>query len=215
MTGSGRQELALGVDPPGGAGGRSWLPVGIGRIALRFRFLRGLLLFFAAFAGGVVATLAYHIAVEPPVERQLQGPRPSSVAITPPWKSEQPEILVDPIKQTIEGLRASLPAAALVQLSTRYEHGVVHVSGKADSRATVALVARAVGQVAGVDAVDVRAVTIAERSHFIVAGDNMYNIARRYYGESCGWKKIIEANPRIDFSVLRVGQTLTIPPRDR
>jgi len=51
-------------------------------------------------------------------------------------------------------------------------------------------------------------------THLVRPGDTLAAIARRYYGEDSGWRKIAEAN-EIDPAALRVGQRLTVPDATR
>jgi nucleoid-associated protein YgaU len=50
--------------------------------------------------------------------------------------------------------------------------------------------------------------------HTVVSGDNLYAIARKYYGADTNWKKIYEANKELigdNPSLIRPGQLLRIP----
>jgi 5'-nucleotidase len=48
----------------------------------------------------------------------------------------------------------------------------------------------------------------------VVAGDNFWRLSRHYYGEGRQWRRIAEANPDARPRRLRIGQTLTIPPKE-
>lgn len=167
----------------------------------------------AALVGGVVATAAYHLILERPLRARRPSEPPAVIGRPLPGAAGQRP--VDPMQQSLKALRSSLPAGALLQLRTSLKGGVVRVSGEADSLRTVAASARALGNVGGVEAVDTRAVTLATRSHVVVPGDLGATISRRYYGDTCGWRLILEANPTFDPRVMRVGKTLVIPPRER
>lgn len=52
-----------------------------------------------------------------------------------------------------------------------------------------------------------------ERRHPIEAGDSLYKVATRYYGDSSMWKRLGEYN-KVSASALRQGVTLRIPPKD-
>ncbi|MCB1424510.1 MAG: LysM peptidoglycan-binding domain-containing protein, partial [Notoacmeibacter sp.] len=47
--------------------------------------------------------------------------------------------------------------------------------------------------------------------HVIVARDNFWDLARKYYGDARMWQKIAEANPDSDANGLVIGQELVIP----
>lgn len=51
------------------------------------------------------------------------------------------------------------------------------------------------------------------RYHTIKKGDTMWDLANKYYGNSLQWKKIAEANSKIDPRRLQVGKKLLIPFR--
>ena len=48
-------------------------------------------------------------------------------------------------------------------------------------------------------------------THTIVAGDNLWNLAKTYYHEGRKWRTIAKANPGIHARALRIGSTLQIP----
>ncbi len=49
------------------------------------------------------------------------------------------------------------------------------------------------------------------RIHRVAAGDSLYSIARRYYGDGARWRSVLDANGLYDSHELRVGQELLIP----
>jgi nucleoid-associated protein YgaU len=53
--------------------------------------------------------------------------------------------------------------------------------------------------------------TGAAESYTIQKGDTLYSIARQRYGDGKDWQRIASANPGIDPTKLRVGQTINIP----
>lgn len=55
--------------------------------------------------------------------------------------------------------------------------------------------------------------TPAAGTHRIAAGDTLYKIAARYYGNGDLWPRIADANRPIDPRRLTIGRVLTIPPR--
>jgi nucleoid-associated protein YgaU len=48
-------------------------------------------------------------------------------------------------------------------------------------------------------------------TYTIKTGDTLWRIATTHYGEGKKWKEIAEANPGLDASKLKVGQTITLP----
>ena len=48
-------------------------------------------------------------------------------------------------------------------------------------------------------------------THVIAAGDNLWDLAKKYLGDATKWSHIAEANPDHDPNNLKVGQTLNIP----
>ena len=52
----------------------------------------------------------------------------------------------------------------------------------------------------------------AENTHTVVAGDTLWDIAQKVYGDGAKWKLIAEANPDVKAGKLVVGSSLKIPP---
>jgi 5'-nucleotidase len=52
----------------------------------------------------------------------------------------------------------------------------------------------------------------AEGTHTIVAGDTLWDMAKKTYGAGSRWKLIADANPGVDANDLTIGSTLKIPP---
>lgn len=51
-----------------------------------------------------------------------------------------------------------------------------------------------------------------ERNYTIVKGDNLWNIAKRFYGNGSEYMKIVNANPQIkNPNLIYPGQKITIP----
>ncbi len=55
------------------------------------------------------------------------------------------------------------------------------------------------------------ATAIGGGSYTVKHGDTLYSIAKSRYGSGKEYTKIVAANPGLDPSKLRVGQTITIP----
>ncbi|MBO6726823.1 MAG: 5'-nucleotidase C-terminal domain-containing protein [Rhizobiaceae bacterium] len=47
--------------------------------------------------------------------------------------------------------------------------------------------------------------------HEVMAGDNLWSIAKQYYGEGAKWMMIMEANPDINPKNLKIGSKLSVP----
>jgi 5'-nucleotidase len=54
-------------------------------------------------------------------------------------------------------------------------------------------------------------VASAGGSYTVKKGDTLFSIARAHYGNGNQWQKIASANPGVQPSKLRVGQTITLP----
>jgi nucleoid-associated protein YgaU len=57
------------------------------------------------------------------------------------------------------------------------------------------------------------AVAATSRKHVVQKGETLGAIAKRYYGSAQAWRPILEANGLRRAEDLKVGQSLTIPPR--
>jgi len=54
---------------------------------------------------------------------------------------------------------------------------------------------------------------MAGKEHVIAAGDNLWDLAKTYYGDATMWTKIAEANPSANPKDLVIGETLAIPAK--
>jgi len=164
-----------------------------------------------AVGGGILATLIY------------DGVSPRSVGLrlglgeawAAPAAGTSESTLVDPLRQAIQAAQLSLGVDAFAEVVVDRDRDVVFLLGRADSRRTLAKLRDAVAAVAGVHAVDTRGVRIVDRSHVVERGDNLWKLARRYYGFSAAWRVIRDANPQIERRGLRPGATILVPPLDR
>lgn len=188
------------------------------KASLLRRLVVFLLMCGLAFGGGIAATIAYDRMVEAPADDAPATPISAAArpAVVLPPAEPPPAVPLDPLAQAIAAVRPQLPELAVLEVTVRRQaNGVIFLEGQADSRRTVALAADGVGRVAGVTAVDVRGITLVERTHVVEAGENPAKIARRYYGPAGHYRLIVEANPKLKAGFMGVGDTLVIPPLDR
>ncbi len=181
----------------------------------------GLLVFAAAtvlaFAGGMLATVLYDRMVTTPKaaprpldDVDLVEPVAAPAAPVGPELTPAQRRALD-VQQAMADLRATLPLAAVIDVDVRVDGPAVLLTGRVDTRETIDLVARAAGAVPGVAAVDTRALRIESRLHTIKPGELLSDVARKYYGRSDAWIRIVKANPGIDPNRLRPGLQLRVP----
>ncbi|MEP9389783.1 5'-nucleotidase C-terminal domain-containing protein [Mesorhizobium sp. KR9-304] len=82
-------------------------------------------------------------------------------------------------------------------------------AGSADIASTPPTVAAAPAETAPVETAPAAA---AEATHTVVAGDTLWEIAKKTYGAGSKWKAIADANPGINANDLTIGSTLKLPP---
>lgn len=184
------------------------------RLSITARLAYAALAVSLAFGGGIAATVAYDTYVAPPGENARPVSPPPASRLPPP-EAEPREPPIDPLQQALATIDGALPATAVLEVQAQQVGSVVYLVGRAESRRTVALAADAVGQVAGVRAVDVRQMNIMDRGHTVLDGETLSRIAAHYYGEPTAWRRIVSANPGLDPDRVRPGTTLVIPPLDR
>jgi 5'-nucleotidase len=55
------------------------------------------------------------------------------------------------------------------------------------------------------------AAPITGGSYTVKPGDTLWKIAATHYGDGHKWKQIVDANPGLEPSKLKIGQTITLP----
>lgn len=181
------------------------------------RVISFLVLSALAFAGGIAATVGYDRIVRSPAEGLPPPPKeePPRPELPLPPAEEPPDVPIDPLAQAIAAIRPDLPPSALLEVQIRREGPVVHLSGRADSRRTIARAAEAVAIVGGVEAVDVRGMALVNREYIVQPGDNPSKIAMKLYGPAAHWRALVPDNPLLEKGILIPGQKLVVPPLDR
>lgn len=135
-------------------------------------------------------------------------------------EATQPEGSAVPDTPTVDALKAEIKSLGLnvKDLAVDVQGDTVKVSGSAPDQATKEKLVVALGNVAGVAAVD-ESVTAekaeAEAVIYVVRkGDTLSAIAQKHYGKASKYMKIFEANrPMLkDPDKIYPGQSLRIPP---
>lgn len=135
-------------------------------------------------------------------------------------EATQPEGSAVPDTPTVDALKAEIKGLGLnvKDLAVDVDGDTVKVSGAAPDQATKEKLVVALGNVAGVAAVDesVTAETAAPEAviYVVKKGDTLSAIAKKQYGKASQYMKIFEANrPMLkDPDKIYPGQSLRIPP---
>jgi 5'-nucleotidase len=107
---------------------------------------------------------------------------------------------------------AHLPPGSLADVHIRMDDAVAYLDGTVNSSEAQQQLATAVGSAPGVKAVDARALRVEGRRHVVTLGENLYDLAQRYYGRGDLWTDILKANPGVKPNQMEVGRVLIIPP---
>jgi len=102
------------------------------------------------------------------------------------------------------------PVLSLLKLDIRQQGLVVTISGEVPDLITRFELEHKLGMIDGVEAFDYRGLKVAE-AYAVIAGDTLWNIAERAYGNPYLWPKIAEANWLQPPYALEIGQKLIIP----
>lgn len=179
--------------------------------------LRLLLTVIAAFGGGILATVVYEQVVYVPTKRRQKAAniRPSVLSAMPEPPLPVEATAIDPFAQAIDAARVELGPKALVDVRARVHSDLVFLTGEADSRRTVARITEYVGRIAGVKAIDTRGIVIVNRMHTLRPGETLSKLAKKYYGRSSEWRRIVKANPQLNPNSIAPGTELMIPAFDK
>lgn len=166
-----------------------------------------------AFAGGMLATVLYDRWVQMPQKAETvvedAPPAPPAPVTEPP---PNPAVVrAEAVKKAVATSRAQLSKVAIAEVEARTDGGVVFLTGVVDGPDTMNRIARAIGEVEGILAVDVRGLKFEGRVHVMREGELLSDVARLYLGNGRAWPKLVKANPGIDPERVRPGQVLRIP----
>ena len=124
----------------------------------------------------------------------------------------------DPAEKIKDSIDAANPGVD--GLDVKFEDGVVHLSGKADSAEALEKAVLMAGNVQGVTEVKIDGMQAPEPApeveyYTIVSGDTLSKIAKRYYGNAMDYPKLFEANREVikDPDLIYPGQKIRIPPK--
>ena len=124
----------------------------------------------------------------------------------------------DPAEKIKDNIAAANPGVD--GLDVKFEDGVVHLSGKADSAEAMEKAVLMAGNVQGVtevkvDGMEAPAPEPEVEYYTIVSGDSLSKIAKHYYGNAMDYPKLFEANREVikDPDLIYPGQKIRIPPK--
>jgi nucleoid-associated protein YgaU len=125
----------------------------------------------------------------------------------------------DNIRQHLE-----IKMSAIRNLEVDFDDGVATIKGECSSASDRDLAALIVGNVKGVETVNIDGLTAPEQAeaspeptyHVVEPGDTLGHIAKRYLGKSSAYMQIFEANRALldDPNKIYPGQKLLIPSAD-
>lgn len=121
----------------------------------------------------------------------------------------------DKIKDSIDAANPGVDG-----LDVKFEDGVVHLSGNADSAEALEKAVLMAGNVQGVTEVKIEGMEAPAPEptveyYTIVSGDSLSKIAKHYYGNAMDYPKLFEANREVikDPDLIYPGQKIRIPPK--
>jgi nucleoid-associated protein YgaU len=124
----------------------------------------------------------------------------------------------DPAEKIKDNIAAANPGVD--GLDVKFEDGVVHLSGKADSAEAMEKAVLMAGNVQGVtevkvDGMEAPAPEPEVEYYTIASGDSLSKIAKHYYGNAMDYPKLFEANREVikDPDLIYPGQKIRIPPK--
>ena len=124
----------------------------------------------------------------------------------------------DPAEKIKDSIDAANPGVG--GLDVKFDDGVVHLSGKADSAEALEKAVLMAGNVQGVTEVKIDGMQAPEPApeveyYTIVSGDSLSKIAKQYYGNAMDYPKLFEANREVikDPDLIYPGQKIRIPPK--
>ena len=124
----------------------------------------------------------------------------------------------DPAEKIKDSIDAANPGVD--GLDVKFDDGVVHLSGKADSAEALEKAVLMAGNVQGVTEVKVDGMQAPEPApeveyYTIVSGDTLSKIAKQHYGNAMDYPKLFEANREVikDPDLIYPGQKIRIPPK--
>lgn len=124
----------------------------------------------------------------------------------------------DPAEKIKESIDGNNPGVN--DLSVAFNEGVVNLSGKADSAATLEKAVLLAGNVKGVTEVTIEGMDAPSpepevQYYTVVGGDSLSKIAKQFYGNAMDYPKLFDANREVikDPDLIYPGQKIRIPPK--